>query len=106
MKQNFDLASMYWITAGCGPGYYTIAAAELVGPSGKVYALDIHSLAIQEVKRRASKKRLTNIETVLSDGATATGLTDRSINTVLLYDAFHDFSNQNQVLKGKSCTES
>jgi len=32
---------------GCGPGGYIIAAAELVGKSGKIYALDIHPLAIQ-----------------------------------------------------------
>ena len=28
---------------GCGPGSYVAAASDLVGPSGKVYALDIHS---------------------------------------------------------------
>jgi ubiquinone/menaquinone biosynthesis C-methylase UbiE len=30
---------------GCGPGSYVPAVSELVGPSGKVYALDIHPLA-------------------------------------------------------------
>ncbi|MGV8107197.1 MAG: methyltransferase domain-containing protein [Nitrososphaerota archaeon] len=27
---------------GCGPGSYSIAASELVGATGKIYALDIH----------------------------------------------------------------
>jgi len=27
---------------GCGPGSYSIAAAEVVGDSGKVFAADIH----------------------------------------------------------------
>ncbi len=31
---------------GCGPGAYTIIAAKIVGETGKVYALDIHKLAI------------------------------------------------------------
>ena len=41
---------------GCGPGSYLIPLAELVGMSGKIYALDIHPLAIQKAKDIASKK--------------------------------------------------
>lgn len=37
---------------GCGPGSYVAPLADLVGPSGKIYALDIHPLASQTVKRR------------------------------------------------------
>ena len=33
---------------GCGPGSLTIAAAEAVGESGKVYGADIHPLAATE----------------------------------------------------------
>ena len=77
---------------GCGPGSYSIKAAELVGPAGMVYALDIHPLAVESVRRAAAKKRLSNVETILSD--CATGLDDGNIDVVLLYDTFHGLGDQ------------
>jgi ubiquinone/menaquinone biosynthesis C-methylase UbiE len=82
---------------GCGPGGYITAAAELVGKSGKIYALDINPLAIKSVKNIASKKKLANVETILSDRKT--GLPDNSLDVILLYDVFHDLSDPNGVLK-------
>ena len=81
---------------GCGPGAYIIAAAELAGKSGKIYALDIHPLAIQRVQSIATKKQLTNVETICSN--CKTGLPDKSIDVALLYDTFHDLSKPNEVL--------
>ena len=81
---------------GCGPGSYTMAAAQLVGKSGKTYALDIHPLAVQRVQHIASKKKFTNIKTILSD--CATGLPDESIDVVLLYDTLHNLSKPDEVL--------
>ncbi len=54
-----------------------MAVAELVGKSGKIYALDIYPLAIQSVQRIASKKQLTNLETICSD--CKTGLPDNGV---------------------------
>ncbi len=68
----------------------------MVGESGKVYALDIHPLAVQQVQKIAGKKRLTNIKTILSD--CATGLPDKSIDVVLLYDTLHNLSKPDEVL--------
>jgi ubiquinone/menaquinone biosynthesis C-methylase UbiE len=82
---------------GCGPGSYIIPLVELVGESGKVYALDIHPLAIRKVQDIASKKKLANVETILSD--CKTGLPDNSLNVVLLYDIFHHLSDPNGVLR-------
>jgi len=82
---------------GCGPGSYIIPAAELVGKSGKIYALDIHPLAIQRVQRIASTKHLTNVETICSD--CKTGLPDNSLDAVLLYDVFHKLSEPDAVLE-------
>jgi len=82
---------------GCGPGSYIIPLAELVGESGKIYALDIHPLAIQKVQGIVSKKQLLNVETILSDYQT--GLPDNNLDVVLLYDIFHHLSDPNAVLK-------
>jgi len=81
---------------GCGPGSYIVPLAELVGESGKVYALDMHPLAICKVQGIASKKKLTNVETILSD--CETGLPDNSLDVVLLYDILHDLSQPNGIL--------
>jgi ubiquinone/menaquinone biosynthesis C-methylase UbiE len=82
---------------GCGPGSYVTAVAELVGNSGKIYALDVNPVAIKMVKKIAAKKRLPNVETILSD--CKTGLPDDDIDVVLLYDTFHDLTDPNKVLE-------
>ena len=82
---------------GCGPGSYIIAAAELVGKAGKIYALDSNPLAIQMVHTMASKKHLTNVETICSD--CKTGLPDSSVDIILLYDTFHDLGDPDGVLE-------
>ncbi len=69
---------------GCGPGHYAIAAAKMVGAKGKVYALDIHPLAVQSVQKKAKKAGLTNIITILSDRDTR--LPDQSMDIALAYD--------------------
>lgn len=82
---------------GCGPGSYIIPAAELVGASGMVYALDIHPLAVRKVQAIASKKGLANVEAVCSD--CRTGLPDNSLDMVLLYDTFHVLEDPAGVLE-------
>jgi ubiquinone/menaquinone biosynthesis C-methylase UbiE len=82
---------------GCGPGSYVPPLAELVGTSGKIYALDIHPLAVQKVQRIASRMQLANVETICSD--CATGLPDGAVDVVLLYDTLHALSDLDGVLQ-------
>jgi ubiquinone/menaquinone biosynthesis C-methylase UbiE len=81
---------------GCGPGSFTLAAANLVGESGRVYALDVHPLAVNTVEALALKKRLGNIQVIQSD--CETGLADQSVDTVILFDTFHHLSNPADIL--------
>jgi ubiquinone/menaquinone biosynthesis C-methylase UbiE len=67
-----------------------------VGPSGRVYALDIHPLAVESVQRLVSKSRLTNVETILSDRRT--GLPNDSVDVALLYDIYHDLAEPEAIL--------
>lgn len=82
---------------GCGPGSYILPAAKLVGSSGKIYALDIHPLAIKKVKRIAEKNNLKNVKTIHSD--CETGLADKSTDVTLLYDTLHTLNDPNKILK-------
>ena len=81
---------------GCGPGGYVAAAAELVGRSGMVYALDMHPLAIQNVEKIVRKNQLANVKTIRSN--CQTGLPDDSVDVVLLYDILHMLSDPHAVL--------
>jgi ubiquinone/menaquinone biosynthesis C-methylase UbiE len=71
---------------GCGIGSYTIPAAKIVGDDGKVYALDIHPVAIERVEKRARKAGVHNIETIQSD--IVTGLPDEYLEFTLLIDVY------------------
>lgn len=81
---------------GCGPGGYVLETARRVGPTGKVYALDIHPLAVQKVEQIAARNKLHNVETICSN--CDTGLPDGSVDVVLLYDIFHMLGDQQGVL--------
>jgi ubiquinone/menaquinone biosynthesis C-methylase UbiE len=81
---------------GCGPGSYSLAAADVVGPSGKIYAADIHPLAIKKVKKKAKKKGFSNIETILTN--CGTGLGEKCLDLIICFDSLHAFENLEQNL--------
>jgi ubiquinone/menaquinone biosynthesis C-methylase UbiE len=97
LKEAGIRSGFFVLDFGCGPGGYIMPLIELVGPSGKVYALDIHPLAILEVKKIATRKGIETIETIESD--CRTGLPDNSVDTVLLYDVFHKLVRPDEVLR-------
>ena len=82
---------------GCGPGSYTVVAAEKVGPKGRVYAADIHPLALEKVKERAVKKGLQNIDVIQTD--CYTNLDNESIDVIMCFDVFHDIMDKSDLLK-------
>lgn len=73
---------------GCGPGAFTIPAAEIAGKDGFVYAVDIHPLAIKRVKEKIAESRIENIKPILTD-ASNTGLLDQEIDLVFMFGMPH-----------------
>lgn len=82
---------------GCGSGSYIPDASEMVGPSGKVYALDINPTAVEIVKSLASIRQLRNIETILTDYNT--DLPRDSLDMILFYDTFHSLKEPQLAMK-------
>lgn len=76
---------------GAGSGWFTVRAAQRVGPAGTVYAEDINPKAIESIERRVAKERLGNVRPVL--GTTEqVKLTPRSVDAVLLLKVYHEIA--------------
>ena len=86
------------IDYGCGPGSYLKKTAKIVGREGKVYAVDIHEMAIDEVKKRIKKYQLPNVKPVLAMGYSCP-LNTRVANVILALDMFHMIEKPTEFLK-------
>ena len=69
---------------GCGTGFFTVPAAELVGDEGHIYAVDPHPLAIEQVTRKIQDAGLANVRLIRAD-ATEAGLASGCVDLVLLF---------------------
>lgn len=58
---------MYIADFGAGSGYMTFQAADLVGPTGKVYALDVKKSVIEHIANEIKERQLTNVKAVWTD---------------------------------------
>lgn len=85
------------IDYGCGPGGYLKAASSLVGEDGKVYAVDIHPLAIEAVRKKIAKYGLRNVAPLLTNSYHC-NLEDRAADVIYALDMFHMVKNPNEFL--------
>jgi ubiquinone/menaquinone biosynthesis C-methylase UbiE len=88
---------MVFIDMGCGQGFFTMPAAEIVGSKGKVYAIDVDPASIEKVEERASEKGLKNI-VVKAARAEEVVLFDSKADMVFFANSFHDFEDKAKVL--------
>lgn len=72
------------LEVGCGTGFFTVLAAELVGEEGNLIAMDVMSGYLDEVAVRVAEAGLRNVQLLRRD-ALATGLADASVDTILLF---------------------
>jgi ubiquinone/menaquinone biosynthesis C-methylase UbiE len=68
---------------GCGPGYYTLPLAEVVGPEGKIYTVDLNEKAIRALEKKANKLGIHNIEAHATTAADLSFIKDKSVDFIL-----------------------
>jgi ubiquinone/menaquinone biosynthesis C-methylase UbiE len=68
---------------GCGSGYYALTLAELVGPTGKVYAVDLDEKAVRALGKKAEKNGYNNMEVHAVSAADISFIKNRSVDFVL-----------------------
>jgi ubiquinone/menaquinone biosynthesis C-methylase UbiE len=91
-------AGMVFMDIGCGYGFFTIPAAQIVGEQGKVYAVDVDSSSIDRLKREAVEKGLKNV-TAKVGAAEETVFCEACADIVFYSIVLHDFRAPAKVLQ-------
>jgi len=86
---------------GCGHGYFTIPLAHMVGPEGQIFAIDILEEAIKEVKDKAEKEGVKNIQTLRGNLELPGGskMPDQRCDMVLLANILFQSSKKSEIIR-------
>lgn len=83
---------------GCGIGYFSIPASEIIGTSGKVFALDISPEMLKEVEKKIIELNISNIKTILTDG-NKLELKNFGINLAFVSHVLHEIEGKEKFLR-------
>jgi ubiquinone/menaquinone biosynthesis C-methylase UbiE len=78
-----------FLDLGCGEGNYALAAAEIIGPYGTVYAVDLWAEGIATLKARAAQEGRDNLKALVAP-AGEIPLEDHSIDVGFMATVLHD----------------
>jgi ubiquinone/menaquinone biosynthesis C-methylase UbiE len=76
---------------GAGDGTYSFAAAQKVGPSGRVYATEIDKEKLKTLRAEAAKRKLENM-IIVEGTANDTKLPSSCCDTIFLRRVYHHFT--------------
>ncbi|BBO78569.1 SAM-dependent methyltransferase [Desulfosarcina widdelii] len=102
-----------FVDLGCGAGDYTIEAAKIVGPGGKVYAFDKWQYLIDGLAKIATSLGLSNIVALTADITSPLPMQNSSVDVVFVSTVLHIFelkktgpsifSEVSRILKPEGC---
>jgi ubiquinone/menaquinone biosynthesis C-methylase UbiE len=72
------------LEVGCGPGFFTIPAAKIIGEEGNIIAIDVNPWAVEHVQRKIKTQGVINAKTILADSA-QTNLPNQSFDLVFVF---------------------
>ncbi len=83
---------------GCGPGFFTVDMAGMVGRSGRVIAIDLQEKMLEHVKKKAAKKGLSDIIKFHCCSENKIGV-NQKVNFILAYYVVHETPSAENLLK-------
>ena len=78
---------------GAGKGYFTFRLADAVGPTGKVYAVDVNQDRLESLARRAKEQGYANVEVVLGKYNDPL-LPQSGVDLIFICNTYHHLENQ------------
>jgi arsenite methyltransferase len=81
---------------GAGSGYFTVRLSHHVGPTGRVYAVDISAEMIRHLHQRVRDMGLPNVSPIL--GRPDDPLLPEAVDRILFVNVWHHIENQSDYL--------
>jgi ubiquinone/menaquinone biosynthesis C-methylase UbiE len=83
---------------GAGSGFMSLRLARLVGPQGRVYAVDVQPGMLQLLQQNAAKAKVANVVPVLG-GIDDPKLPAGELDLIIMVDVYHEFSQPQRMLQ-------
>jgi ubiquinone/menaquinone biosynthesis C-methylase UbiE len=83
---------------GCGDGFYTIPLARFLGPSGRVFAVDIHDTELSKLRQHLGEEDLKNVEVIKGAEDDPKLAADR-VDAALIANAYHEMPAHEAMLR-------
>jgi len=83
----------YIADIGCGIGYFTFPALDIVKSKGKVYAIDISQDMLEDVEEKINNKDIDNIQVIKGE---ISQLKDNSVNYIFISNVLHEIDNKDE----------
>ena len=86
-----------FVDIGAGPGFFSLPAAAIVGPQGRVIGLDVSPLMVAQLRKNAVRKKAANIRTglILESGTKFPAGAD----FYFLANVFHEIDDRSAYLR-------
>ena len=101
--QELDLKQgTTFLDVASGWGAYSLAAADIIGKDGQIYAVDLWEEGISSLKKEADAKGIQNLEAFVSDAAQSIPVENNCVDVCLMATVLHDFVGdkvEQQVIK-------
>lgn len=95
---NYAREGMTVLDLGCGPGFFSVEMAKMVGASGKVIAVDLQEGMLQKLKNKIQGTEIEKrIKLHKCDGYKI-GITEK-VDLVLAFYMFHEVPDQKKFLE-------
>mgnify|MGYP001773242870 CR=1 FL=1 len=87
-----------FLDIGCGRGFLTIPAAYLVGPEGRIYAVDKSEKYLDELDARIRSLGLGNVKLLKTDASELDGVPDQGVDRACMMLSLHHIDEREKAL--------
>ena len=92
--KNYVKEGMTVLDFGCGPGFFTLSLAEIVGKAGKIIAVDLQEAMLDKLRQKISGKEIEQ-QIVLRKCTEDNIVVNEKVDLVLAFYVVHELPNPN-----------